>query len=82
MSKVEKLKTFNEMEGYASLQNSLELAILNFAKVPNFAYKEVLIVCSSLTICDPDDISKTIDKLTTQHIQVNAISLSASAYIL
>lgn len=37
---------------------------------------------SSLTICDPDDIAKTVGKLRMQKVQVNSISLAASLYIL
>ena len=70
------------MDGNASFQNSLELACQHFAGVARHVYKEVLIVNSSLTVCDPDDIAKTIDKLKALNVQVNAISLSASLFIL
>jgi transcription initiation factor TFIIH subunit 2 len=70
------------MEGYASFQNPLELACQHFEGVPGHVYKEVLIINSSLTVCDPADISQTISKLKQLNVQVNAISLSASLFVL
>lgn len=73
---------FNEIEGNASLQNSLELASENFASLPDYGRKEVLIIFSSLTNSDPGDIFKTISKVVEEQIQVSVISLSAAIYIL
>jgi len=73
---------FNEIEGNASLQNSLELACDNFASLPSYGRKEVLIIFSSLTNSDPGDIFKTIGKVVDEKVQVSVISLSAAIYIL
>jgi len=73
---------FNEIEGNASLQNSLELASENFASLPSYGRKEVLIIFSSLTNSDPGDIFKTISKVMDEQVQVSVISLSAAIYIL
>lgn len=73
---------FNEFEGNASLQNSLELACENFKSIPTYGRREVLIVFSSLTNSDPGDIQATIRKLVEMEVQVNIISLSAAIYIL
>lgn len=53
---VQKMCMFNEFEGNASLQNSLELACENFKSIPSYGRREVLIVFSSLTNSDPGDI--------------------------
>ena len=47
-----------------------------------YAYKECLLISSSLTTCDPDDISQTIDDLVGEKISVMVICLSAQVYIL
>ena len=73
---------FNEIEGNASLQNSLELACDNFAALPSYGRKEVLLIWSSLTNSDPGDIFKTISKVVEMEVQVSVISLSAAIYIL
>ncbi len=39
-------------------------------------------ISSSITICDPDDIFKTVEKLVEMNVQVNAISLSAGLHVL
>lgn len=68
---------FNEIEGCASLQIALECACNNFATLPSYGRKEVLIVFSSLTMSDPGDIFKTISKVVEMKVQVSVISLSA-----
>ena len=73
---------FNEIDGNASLQNSLELACDNFAALPSYGRKEVLIVFSSLTNSDPGDIFKTITRAVQMEVQVSVVSLSAEIYIL
>lgn len=79
---VQKICQFNEFEGNASLQNALELACDNFAAIPMYGRREVLILFSSLTNCDPGDIQQTIRKLIELNVQVNVVSLTASIYIL
>lgn len=50
--------------------------------VPPYAHKEILVINSSITNCDPDNISETIKSLEEENIQCSVISLSASMYIL
>mmetsp|Transcript_2130 Transcript_2130/g.1463 ORF Transcript_2130/g.1463 Transcript_2130/m.1463 type:complete len:110 (+) Transcript_2130:234-563(+) len=52
------LKSFCDFEGNISLQNSLQVAVDLFGSIPRYAQKEILIVNSSLTNCDPGDLSK------------------------
>lgn len=46
--------------GEPSLQNSLELALSSLKNFPSHASREVLLIMSSLTTCDPGDINETI----------------------
>jgi hypothetical protein len=46
--------------GEPSLQNALELALRSLRMLPSHASREVLVLMGSLTTCDPDDISVTI----------------------
>ena len=64
------------------MQIALDCACSNFATLPSYGRKEVLIVFSSLTMSDPGDIFKTISKVVEMKVQVSVISLSASIYIL
>lgn len=78
----QKLLEFKDFHGNPSLQNSLELAAENFKSVPNYATKEVLCIFSSLTNSDPGYIFKTIDRLKSDRITCNVISLSAAIHVL
>ena len=45
---IEKLSDVKISDGDASLQNALELALNNFTEVPRYAYKEILVISSSM----------------------------------
>lgn len=47
--------------GEPSLQNGLETAMDTLKLVPAHASREILVILSNLTICDPNDINKTIE---------------------
>lgn len=79
---IEILSECKVKEGEPSLQNALELSISNFKEVPRYAYKEVLIIYSSMITWDPDNIFDTIEVLKENWIKVSIISLSAAVYIL
>lgn len=49
------------ISGEPSLQNGLELAMKSLKMLPTHASREILIIMGSLTTCDPNDISKTIE---------------------
>lgn len=59
MEHIEKINKFTDFEGNASLQNALELSIENFVAVPSYAHKEVLVIFSSITNCDPGNVFET-----------------------
>jgi transcription initiation factor TFIIH subunit 2 len=50
--------------------------------VPEFVRKEVLIINSSLSVCDPGDIFQTIDSVVQDNIYCSVISLSAQLNVL
>ncbi len=71
------MNKFSDLEGNASLQNALELSFENFVAVPSYAKKEVLVIFSSITNCDPGNINETFEKLKANYISCSVISLSA-----
>ena len=55
------LQSFEDFEGLPSHQQALEFARIQVDKcVPDYALKEVLVINSSITICDPGDIQETL----------------------
>lgn len=69
-------------EGNLSLQNSFQVALKLFEGVPSHAHREMLVISASLTNCDPDDIGITVEKLVSNRVQVNAISIAAKTFLL
>ena len=73
----------DELDGNPSYQNALELAKAQIKmSVPDYAHKEVLVINSSITVCDPQDIDETIEALKLENIVCSTISLSAKVFIL
>ncbi len=50
--------------------------------MPSFAHKEVLVIFSSITNCDPGNIFDTFTKMVERKVQANVISLSAGIFML
>lgn len=79
--------SIREPRGEASLQNGLELARLSLrylifryfmpSHVPLHCMREVLLISSSLTSCDPSDIFQTLASLVSSKIRVSTIGLAA-----
>lgn len=65
------------LTGEPSLQNGLELALQTLKMIPSHASREIVIIMSSLTTCDPTDITETIDKLKKEGVRCSVVSLSA-----
>lgn len=63
--------------GEPSLQNGLELARQSLKMIPSHASREIVIIMSSLTTCDPTDILETIANLKRDGIRCSVVSLSA-----
>ncbi|XP_052633660.1 general transcription factor IIH subunit 2 isoform X2 [Harpia harpyja] len=67
--------------GEPSLYNSLNLAMQTLKHVPGHTSREVLIVFSSLTTCDPANIYDLIKCLKAVKIRVSIIGLSAEVRV-
>lgn len=67
--------------GDASLQNGLDLVHSLLNQIPTYGHREVLILYSALSTCDPGDIIETIKKCKTSKIRCSVIGLSAELYI-
>ncbi|XP_008334087.1 general transcription factor IIH subunit 2 isoform X2 [Cynoglossus semilaevis] len=67
--------------GEPSLYNSLNLAIQSLKHMPGHTSREILIVLSSLTTCDPANIYELIKTLKTLKIRVSVIGLSAEVRV-
>ncbi|XP_063752684.1 general transcription factor IIH subunit 2 isoform X2 [Eleginops maclovinus] len=67
--------------GEPSLYNSLNLAIQTLKHMPGHTSREILIVLSSLTTCDPANISELIKTLKDLKVRVSVIGLSAEVRV-
>ncbi|KAM6304239.1 general transcription factor IIH subunit 2 isoform 3-T3 [Podargus strigoides] len=67
--------------GEPSLYNSLNLAMQTLKHMPGHTSREVLIVFSSLTTCDPANIYDLIKCLKAVKIRVSVIGLSAEVRV-
>lgn len=78
---ISKLKNIKRTSGLASLQNILQLAISTLRHVPEYGHRELLILYSSISTCDPGDIFKTIQEAKKLKICINCICLAGEIYI-
>lgn len=67
--------------GEPSLYNSLNLAMQTLKHMPGHTSREVLIIFSSLTTCDPSNIYDLIKCLKAVKIRVSVIGLSAEVRV-
>ncbi|XP_019908453.1 general transcription factor IIH subunit 2 isoform X2 [Esox lucius] len=67
--------------GEPSLYNSLNLAMQTLKHMPAHSSKEVLIILSSLTTCDPANIYDLVKTLKALKIRVSVIGLSAEVRV-
>lgn len=75
------IEELSRCEGLASLQNTIETALHILRFVPEYGQKELLVLYSSLSTCDPGDIFKTIAEAKKAKLRVSVICLSAELYI-
>lgn len=74
------VRSLNELlvsHGEPSLQNGLELARQSLKMLPSHASREIVVIMSSLTTCDPTDILVTIENLKKDGVRCSVVSLSA-----
>lgn len=67
--------------GEPSLYNALSLAVSTLKHMPGHTSREVLIVMSSLTTCDPANIYELIKTLKSLRVRVSVIGLSAEVRV-
>ncbi|XP_050213363.1 general transcription factor IIH subunit 2 [Mercurialis annua] len=70
-----------ECSGDSSLQNALDLVRGYLDEIPSYGHREVLILYSALSTCDPGDIMDTIQKCKKSKIRCSVIGLSAEMFI-
>ncbi|XP_056691160.1 general transcription factor IIH subunit 2 isoform X2 [Spinacia oleracea] len=70
-----------ECSGDASLQNALELVHECLNQIPSYGHREVIILYSALSTCDPGDIMETIQKCKKSKIRCSILGLSAEMFI-
>lgn len=70
-----------ECSGDASLQNALDLVHDNLNQIPSYGHREVLILYSALSTCDPGDLMETIQKCKKSKIRCSVIGLAAEMFI-
>lgn len=80
-SQIKSLMGKLECSGDSSLQNALELVHGYLSQIPSYGHREVLILYSSLSTCDPNDIMVTIEKCKKAKIRCSVIGLAAEIYI-
>uniref|UniRef100_A0A8C5LMM0 General transcription factor IIH subunit n=1 Tax=Leptobrachium leishanense TaxID=445787 RepID=A0A8C5LMM0_9ANUR len=67
--------------GEPSLYNSLNLALQTLKHMPGHTSREILVIFSSLTTCDPTNIYDIIKCLKASKIRVSVIGLSAEVRV-
>lgn len=70
-----------ECSGDSSLQNALDLAHGYLAQIPSYGHREVLVLYSALSTCDPGDVMDTIRKCKDAKMRCSVVGLSAEIYI-
>ncbi|CAA6666438.1 unnamed protein product [Spirodela intermedia] len=70
-----------ECSGDPSLQNALDLVHGFLTQVPSYGHREILILYSALTTCDPGNIMETIENCKKAKIRCSVVGLSAEIYI-
>ncbi|GAV62068.1 Ssl1 domain-containing protein/C1_4 domain-containing protein [Cephalotus follicularis] len=70
-----------ECSGDASLQNALDLVHEYLTQIPSYGHREVLILYSALSTCDPGDIMETVQNCKKSKIRCSVIGLSAEMFI-
>ena len=78
---VNKLSAVSRIEGFASLQNAVRVAMVTLKHVPDYGRREMLVLFSSLSTCDPDDIFATAAEASRARLRISVICLAAEVFI-
>lgn len=80
-SHLKALATHLECSGDPSLQNALDVAHGHLTQIPSYGHREVLVLYSALSTCDPGDIMETIRKCKNEKMRCSVVGLSAEIYV-
>ena len=78
---VNKLYGVSRVGGFASLQNVIRAAMVTLKHVPDYGRRELLVLFSSLSTCDPDDIFGTAAEASKMRLRISVICLAAEVFI-
>eukprot|EP00898_Chlorokybus_atmophyticus_P003211 jgi/Chlat1/3891/Chrsp26S04175 len=67
--------------GDASLQNALEAARGSLSQIPSYGHREVLVLFSALTTCDPGDLMATMEACKQARCRCSVVGLAAEMYV-
>lgn len=67
--------------GPASVQNALREASRSLIGTPPYAKREVVMLLSAITSCDPGDIKDTIAEMKKEMITCSVVGISAEVYL-
>lgn len=70
-----------ECAGDASIQNALDLGRGYLSQIPTYGHREVLLIFSALSTCDPGDIMEAVEKCKEVKIRCSVVGLAAEIYI-
>ncbi|KAG6543114.1 hypothetical protein Mapa_015363 [Marchantia paleacea] len=70
-----------ECSGDASIQNAIDLARGYLSSIPSYGHREVVILYSALSTCDPGDIMDSVSECKKANIRCSVVGLSAEIYI-
>lgn len=80
-SHIRALRSNMECSGEASLQNALDCARGFLSDIPNYGHREVIVLFSALSTCDPGDIMDSVKKCHEANIRCSVVGLAAEIYI-
>nr|CDS32405.1 TFIIH C1 C terminal [Hymenolepis microstoma] len=81
MKALAELEKNPQCEGEPSIQNALLIAESRLKHIPSYSSREILLVMSSMTTCDPGDIHQTIQSLINNKIRCSVISLAVEVFV-
>ncbi|KAK5968997.1 hypothetical protein GCK32_007881 [Trichostrongylus colubriformis] len=67
--------------GDFSLQNALQLALINLKSLPGHVSREVIVIMSSLSTVDPGNVFSTFEVLRGHNIRCSVIGISAELFV-
>lgn len=77
----DKLRGLKEVRGLASLQNTLLLAMATLQHTPSYGCRELLVVYSALSSCDPGDVWQAVEDARRLRVRVSIVCLAAEVFL-